>query len=251
MNWMRILLFAVIGFAAQLIDGTLGMAYGVSCRTFLKTVAGLPSAVASAVVHAAEVPTTLVSGLSHLKLKNVDLSLLWRLLLPGIVGGVLGAWFLADVGDALEPVIDLYLIAMGVVILCKALRKQRKERHIGRAIYPLGLAGGFLDATGGGGWGPVVTSTMLAAGHDVKKTVGTVNTAEFLVTVAETTTFVVLLQDFTAYWQTILGLVAGGVLAAPLAAWLCKKIPARPLLFIVGLLIIGLNVYNFLTWLTV
>ena len=251
MNWMRILLFAVIGFAAQLIDGTLGMAYGVSCRTFLKTVAGLPSAVASAVVHAAEVPTTLVSGLSHLKLKNVDLSLLWRLLLPGIVGGVLGAWFLADVGDALEPVIDLYLIAMGVVILCKALRKQRKERHIGRAIYPLGLAGGFLDATGGGGWGPVVTSTMLAAGHDVKKTVGTVNTAEFLVTVAETTTFVVLLQDFTAYWQTILGLVAGGVLAAPLAAWLCKKIPARPLLFIVGLLIIGLNVYNFLTWLPV
>lgn len=103
-NWAELFLFILIGFAAQIIDGTLGMAYGVSCRTFLKTVAGLPTALASAVVHVAEVPTTLVSGLSHLRLRNVDRSLLWRLMLPGVVGGVLGAWFLTSIGDQLEPV---------------------------------------------------------------------------------------------------------------------------------------------------
>ena len=246
---MHFVLYVFIGFAAQCIDGTLGMAYGVSCRTFLKTVAGLPSALASAVVHASEVPTTLVSGISHLKLKNVALDLLWKLLIPGIIGGVLGAWFLSDFGDRLEPFIDVYLIIMGVVIFTKAFRKQReKPRKVGAYVFPLGFAGGFLDATGGGGWGPVVTSTMIATDHDVKKTIGTVNTAEFLVTVAETTTFATLVSDFTSYWQIILGLVVGGVIAAPLAAWLCKKIPVRPLLGIVGALIIGLNVWNLISY---
>lgn len=248
MNWARFALYILIGFAAQIIDGTLGMAYGVSCRTFLKAAAGLPSALASAVVHVAEVPTTLASGLSHLRLKNVDRSLFLPLVIPGVLGGALGAWFLSSVGDALEPVIDAYLIVMGAVILRKAFQKERKERRLGRGIYPLGFAGGFLDATGGGGWGPVVTSTMVAVGHDVKKTIGTVNTAEFLVTVAETTTFVVLLRDFTSYWQIILGLIVGGVCAAPMAAWICKKIPVRPLLAIVGTLIIALNLYNLIAW---
>ena len=251
MNWGKFILFILIGFAAQIIDGTLGMAYGVSCRTFLKTVAGVPSALASAVVHVAEVPTTLASGLSHIRLKNVDKSLFFHLVIPGVIGGVAGAWFLSSAGDALEPFIDAYLIIMGVVIMRKAFRKSQKERHIGKGIYPLGLAGGFLDATGGGGWGPVVTSTMLAVGHDVKKTIGTVNTAEFLVTLAETTTFVVLIRDFTSYWQTILGLVIGGVCAAPLAAWICRKIPVRPLLAIVGILIIALNLYSLLQCLAV
>ena len=251
MNWGKFILFILIGFAAQIIDGTLGMAYGVSCRTFLKTVAGVPSALASAVVHVAEVPTTLASGLSHIRLKNVDKSLFLHLVIPGVIGGVAGAWFLSSAGDALEPFIDTYLIVMGFIILRKAFRKSQKERHIGKGIYPLGLAGGFLDATGGGGWGPVVTSTMLAVGHDVKKTIGTVNTAEFLVTLAETTTFVVLIRDFTSYWQTILGLVIGGVCAAPLAAWICRKIPVRPLLAIVGILIIALNLYSLLQCLAV
>lgn len=248
MNWPRFILYILIGFAAQIIDGTLGMAYGVSCRTFLKTAAGLPPAMASAAVHAAEVPTTLASGLSHWKLRNVDRWLLLRLAAPGVLGGVLGAWFLSSAGDRLEPFIDLYLVVMGAVILRKAFQQEPKERHIGRAVYPLGLAGGFLDATGGGGWGPVVTSTMVAAGHDVKKSIGTVNAAEFLVTVAETTAFAVLLQDFASCSQILLGLVLGGVAAAPLAAWICKKIPVRPLLAIVGILIIGLNVYNFILW---
>ena len=181
----------------------------------------------------------------------MDKSLFFHLAIPGVIGGVAGAWFLSSAGAALAPFIDAYLIIMGVVILRKAFLKSQKERHIGKGIYPLGLAGGFLDATGGGGWGPVVTSTMLAVGHDVKKTIGTVNTAEFLVTLAETTTFVVLIRDFTSYWQTILGLIIGGVCAAPLAAWICKKIPVRPLLAVVGILIIVLNLYSLLHYLAV
>jgi len=149
----------------------------------------------------------------------------------------------------LEPFIDAYLVVMGFVILRKASRKKReKPRRAGAYVFPLGFAGGFLDAAGGGGWGPVVTSTMLASGHDVRKTIGTVNTAEFVVTVAQTTAFLVLLQDFTAYWQTIVGLVAGGMLAAPLAAWICKRCPVRPLLAFVGSLIILLNLYNLIVW---
>lgn len=169
MNWGKFLLFIVIGFAAQIIDGTLGMAYGVSCRTFLKTVAGLPSGARERGRPCGGGPDALASGLSHIKLKNVDKSLFFHLAIPGVIGGVAGAWFLSSAGDALEPFIDAYLIIMGVVILRKAFLKSQKERHIGKGIYPLGLAGGFLDATGGGGWGPVVTSTMLAVGHDVKR----------------------------------------------------------------------------------
>ena len=245
------LLNVAIGFAAQMIDGTLGMAYGVSCRTFLKTAAGLPAAMVSAVVHCSEVFTTLASGISHLKLKNVAMKFLWKLMIPGVVGGVLGAWFLSSIGDVLEPFIDGYLVIMGVVIFLKVFKKARKEpRRLGWLLYPLGLIGGFLDATGGGGWGPVVTSTMLATDHDAKKTIGTVNTAEFVVTVAETTTFVTLISNIASYWPIILGVALGGVAAAPLAAWVCKKAPVKPLLGVVGVLIIGLNVYNFLTWLS-
>lgn len=246
---MKFVLFIIIGFAAQMIDGTMGMAYGVSCRTFLRAVAGLPSALASAVVHCSEIPTTLASGISHWRLRNVSWEICIKLLIPGVIGGILGAYFLSSVGDYLEPFIDAYLLIMGVIILTRAFRKERTTpRKVGAYIYPLGFAGGFLDATGGGGWGPVVTSTMIATGHDVKKTIGSVNTAEFIVTVAETTAFAALMVDFASYWKTILGLVIGGVIAAPIAAVLCKKIPAKPLMVIVGLLIIGLNVYNLIKW---
>lgn len=242
---MQFVLYIIIGFCAQMIDGTMGMAYGVSCRTFLKTAAGLPSAVASAVVHVSEIPTTLASGISHLTLKNVDYKLLLKLMIPGVIGGVIGAYFLSSAGDVLEPFIDGYLIIMGVVIILKAFKKTDKTpRDPGLYVIGLGVAGGFCDAAGGGGWGPIVTSTMVASGHDVKKTIGTVNTAEFIVTVAETTTFAALMVDFQSYLYIILGLVIGGVIAAPIAALLCKKIPVRPLLGIVGALIIGLNTYN-------
>ncbi|MFA6948585.1 MAG: sulfite exporter TauE/SafE family protein [Eubacteriales bacterium] len=242
---MQLIIYIIIGFLAQMIDGTMGMAYGVSCRTFLRSVAGLPPALASAVVHVSEIPTTLVSGISHFAMKNVDKKLLLKLLIPGVVGGVLGAYFLCGAGDVLEPVIDVYLIIMGGIIISKAIRgKHDGDGKIGALVYPLGLAGGFFDAAGGGGWGPIVTSTMVARGGDVKKTIGTVNTAEFIVTIAETTAFAALVGDFTSHMPIILGLVIGGVIAAPFAALLCKKIPVRPLLAAVGTLIAGLNIYN-------
>lgn len=238
-------LYMGIGFVAQCIDGTLGMAYGVSCRTFLKSISGLPAATASAVVHCAEMFTTLASGISHLKLQNVLFDLLWKLVIPGAIGGALGAWFLSSIGEVLEPFINLYLIVMGCVIISKAFHSgERKQRHLGWKLYPLGFMGGFLDATGGGGWGPVVTSTLLASDYDAKKSIGTVNTAEFVVTVAETTTFLVLVENMGSFWPIILGVAIGGVIAAPVAAYLCKKLPTRPLLGGVGALIVGLNLYN-------
>ena len=246
---MEFFLYILIGFAAQVIDGTMGMAYGVSCRSFLRAAAGLPPAVASAVVHCAEIPISLISGISHWKLRNVDRRLLLRLMLPGALGGVFGAWLLTNIGDTLEPLIDVYLVVMGIIILFKALRqRQPRPRQAGAYVYPLGFCGGFLDAVGGGGWGPVVTSTMVATGHDVKKTIGTVNMAEFLVTVAQTTAFAVLMVEFTQYLYIIGGLLIGGMLAAPLAASLCKKLPLRPLMVLIGGLIVILNLYNLLAW---
>ena len=133
---------------------------------------------------------------------------------------------------------------MGLIILRRAFQDKHEEKNIGNSIYPLGFAGGFFDAAGGGGWGPIVTSTMVAMGSDVKKTIGTVNVAEFLVTVAETTTFAVLIKDIYSYTYMILGMIIGGVIAAPLAARLCKKMPTKPLMAMVGLLIIALNLYS-------
>ena len=238
---MKILLFILLGFVAEMIDGTMGMAYGVSSNTFLRT-AGVPSAVSSACVHVAEIFTTLVSGISHLKMKNVHKQLFWKLVVPGAIGGALGAYCLTTFDSStIDLVIDIYLIFMGMLILYKGIRKNQKQREYGNYAYALGFVGGFTDSMGGGGWGPVVTSTLLASGHDTVKTIGTVNTAEFFVTIAETTTFIVMLQDFSSYTMIILGLIIGGVIAAPIGAVLCKKIPTRPMLVMVGILVIVLN----------
>ena len=243
---MGIWVYILLGFAAEMIDGTMGMAYGVSSNTFLRT-AGVPSAISSACVHVSEIFTTLVSGISHLTLKNVHRGLFFRLLIPGILGGAIGAYLLVKFeSPVIDIVIDCYLIVMGFVILSKFFRKNVKEREFGNSAIPLGFVGGFSDALGGGGWGPVVTSTLIAAGHDTRKTIGTVNTAEFFVTVAETTTFVAMLGDFRSYTTIILGLIIGGVAAAPIGAYLCKKIPVKPLLGIVGTLVVLLNVYKLL-----
>ena len=241
---MELVLFIALGFLAEMVDGTAGMAYGVSCNTFLRT-AGVPSAVSSACVHAAEMFTTLASGISHWRMKNVDTHLLKMLLIAGIPGGILGAWVLTSFESAtLDIIIDVYLIAMGIVILYKGIRMVHTERSFGAYAYPLGFAGGFSDALGGGGWGPVVTSTLLASSHEPRRTIGTVNTAEFFVTVAETTTFIVLLDSFTQYWTIVLGLIIGGVIAAPIAAKLCTKIPTRAMLLFVGALVVALNIYK-------
>jgi uncharacterized membrane protein YfcA len=240
-----VLLYAVIGFAAQMIDGCLGMAYGVSSNTFLLSL-GLPPAAASASVHIAEVGTTAVSGISHLLLKNVDRKLILSLVFTGVLGGAAGAYLLSRLDPTyLKPAISLYLLIMGGRILWKAFRRGRDEESEKREYRPaflagLGLVGGFFDAVGGGGWGPIVTTTLIANGEQPRYVIGSVNTSEFFVTVAQAATFITIMG--IEYWRIIIGLLVGGVVAAPLAAWLCKKIPAKALMIVVGVVIIGLSV---------
>jgi uncharacterized membrane protein YfcA len=230
----RILIFIAVGFLAQIIDGALGMAYGVTSTSFLLSI-GISPVAASASVHIAEVFTTAVSGLSHLKLGNIDRALFRRLLLPGVIGGVIGAYILTELpGKAIKPFIAAYLLTMGLRILWKAARKTPtlvvRTRHT-----ILALAGGFCDAVGGGGWGPIVTSTLVANGNEPRYSIGTVNLTEFFVTLAEAIAFIALLR--LVHWQVILGLLIGGVIAAPFAAVLCKRLPARALMWVVGSLI--------------
>ena len=243
MTATEFLLILFVGFLAQLIDGSLGMAYGVSSTTFLTTV-GVPAKVASASVHTAEVFTTLVSGISHWKMKNVDRAVLKRLVFPGVVGGALGAYALVNFpGDLIAPFVTVYLLIMGIFVLIRGIRGVTKTLLKNNKLIPLGLIGGFFDAVGGGGWGPIVTSTMVATGHPPRYTIGSVNTAEFFVTLVQVLTFTIFL-GIGQYWKYILGLAIGGVLAAPLAAHICAKISDKKLLIIVGCLIIVLNVRN-------
>ena len=235
----NIWIFILVGFFAQVIDGTLGMAYGVSCNSFLLTF-GVSPAIASASVHIAELFTTSVSGFSHWKLKNVDKTMFIKLLIPGIIGGAIGAYLLSNFeGGAIKPYINAYLIAMGVVIIVKIFKKQ-KPKHLGGWIYPLGLGGGVLDAVEGGGWGPVVTSTLIASGVEPRYTIGTVNAAEFFVTMAESIMFISFLGLGESVYA-ITGLVIGGIIAAPFGAFLCRRVPMKPLMALVGALVIFLN----------
>lgn len=237
-------IFIVVGFLAQMIDGALGMAYGVSSNTFLLSL-GIPPAAASASVHMAEVVTTGISGFSHWKLGNVNWSLVKRLLIPGVIGGVAGAYLLtAFDGDIIKPYISAYLLIMGLVIIVKAfnMKKEHNENEYhGPKISLLGLVGGFCDAIGGGGWGPVVTTTLVARGKHPRLTIGSVNFSEFFVTFAESVTFVLAL-NFFEYWQIILGLLIGGAIAAPIAAIMAKKLPMKALMIFVGVLIVLLSI---------
>ncbi len=247
---MRIFFITLLaGFAAQMIDGTLGMAYGVSSSTLLRAM-GIPSAMASFCTHVAEIFTTLASGISHVKMKNFSRGLFLRLLIPGMLGGVLGAYVLTSVDDRIiSPVISAYLIIMGIVIFSKIFSKKEKEpRKVGIGVYPLALVGGFSDSLGGGGWGPVVTSTLVASDHEVRETIGSVNAAEFFVTLAESAAFSLTIgSGLRDYLPAVLGLLAGGLAASPVAAVLCRKLPLKPLLASVGLLIIGINAWKLWT----
>ena len=226
--------FVAVGFAAQMIDGALGMAYGVSSTALLLSF-GLPPARASAAVHTAEVVVSGVSGLSHLRFGNVDRALFRRLVLPGVAGGVVGAYVLSELpGERLRPFVAAYLLAMGLYICWRALRRVERAA-LTRRVVPLGLVGGFFDAIGGGGWGPIVTTHLVANGHEPRMAIGSVNLAEFFVTVAQAATFFVMLG--IVHWPVIAGLVTGGVLAAPLAALVCRRLPARATMLLVGLLI--------------
>ncbi len=232
--------FIIVGFLAQLIDGALGMAYGVSSNTFLLSL-GLPPAAASASVHVSEIFTTAVSGLFHLRFGNVRKDLFLKLLIPGVIGGAAGAYLLSNIdGNVIKPYINGYLLIMGLVILRKALVKNGKEKHITNWVSPLGLIGGFFDAIGGGGWGPIVTTTLVARGNSPRKTIGSVNSSEFFVTLAESIVFILTLGLMN--WQVILGLLIGGVVAAPVAAYLTNKLPTRLLMGMVGVLISFLSI---------
>ncbi|MGC4405341.1 sulfite exporter TauE/SafE family protein [Methyloversatilis sp. MC4-4] len=233
---------AAVGFIAQSIDGALGMAYGISATTFLLGTGASP-AVASASVHIAEIFTTGLSGLSHLRLGNVDRKLMLKLLIPGVIGGVLGALVVTKFdGAALKPWISGYLLVMGIYVLAKAWRHRRKPAQEPKHVAKLALFGGFVDAAGGGGWGPVVTTSLVGAGQDPRRTIGSVNFAEFFIAIASAGAFVIFID--AAPWATVAGLVAGGMFAAPLAAFLCRALPARALLVLVGTLISGLSAFN-------
>lgn len=232
-----------MGFLAQLVDGSLGMGYGVSSTTFLLGL-GLPPAMASAAVHTSEVFASAASGLAHVRFGNVEKSLVWRLAVPGVLGGVLGATLLARLPpERVRPVVTVYLLLMGLAILLRAFRPGR-EAPTRIPLVPLGLVGGFCDAVGGGGWGPIVTTTLVARGNDVRTTVGSVNTAEFFVTVAQAASFLVLLGLTPG--RALVGLVLGSVAAAPIAAHLCRILPRRAMTIGVGVLIVGLSVRTLL-----
>ena len=208
---LNILIYVLVGFVAQMIDGALGMAYGVSSNTFLLSL-GIPPAAASASVHMAEVVTTGVSGFSHWRLGNVDWKLVKRLLIPGVLGGIAGAYILTSIdGNIIKPWIAAYLLFMGGLIIYKAYtvtpRKKPDEYH-GPMVSLLGILGGFWDAIGGGGWGPVVTSTLVARGKFPRTTIGSVNFSEFFVTFSQSVVFVLTLS-LADYWQIILGLLLG------------------------------------------
>ncbi|MCQ1849907.1 sulfite exporter TauE/SafE family protein [Neorhizobium galegae] len=231
------LIFVAIGFFAQIIDGALGMAFGVLTTTSLLAV-GVAPAAASAMTHVTECFTTAASGASHLYNRNVDWRLVARLAPAGMVGGTIGAFVLSNIdGKAIEPFVSVYLIVVGLFILYKAFQP-KFPRDVRDWIVPfVGGAGGLLDAMGGGGWGPIVTSSLLGRGHDPKKVIGSTNLTEFAVTTVISATFIVALG-----WSELssaLGLILGGILAAPIGAFIVRHLPVKPLMIAVSVIIIG------------
>jgi uncharacterized membrane protein YfcA len=239
---LELLPFVAAGMAAQIIDGALGMAFGVISNTLLISL-GVAPAAASAGVHTVETFTTCVSGLSHIAHRNVDWKLLARLALPGIAGAALGAYVLTQIDAATaKPFVLAYLAIIGLFLTWRGVRYPPHHKPP-RIVEPLGLAGGFLDAAGGGGWGPVVTGNLLAQGAEPRRTIGTVNSAEFLVTLTSAITFVAAL-GWAAFTTATLGLLIGGIVAAPFGAWLVKRISPKPLLVMVGILLTLTSAYG-------
>lgn len=236
-----ILLYIAAGFLAQVVDGAMGMAYGVTASSLLLGM-GLPPAIVSSTVHAAECFTTGASALSHRHFGNIDMKLFRRLVIPGVIGAVIGAYVLSSLpGEVIKPYVTAYLLCLGVMIVARSFRDIH-FRHVETHLTPLGFIGALADTIGGGGWGPIVTTNLLFRGNEPARTIGSVNAAEFFVTTAASVVFFMTMGF--AHWVVIVGLAAGGVLAAPLAAWTCRKIPPKPLMFVVGTLVIGLSLFN-------
>ena len=243
----KIVLLAIIGLLAQLVDGSLGMAYGVTSTTMLLVIGASP-ATASATVHLAEIGTTLASGLSHWRFGNVDWRVVVRVGVPGAVGAFVGATVLSSLSaDAAAPVISVLLLLLGVYVLLRSAVARFDERSLHRPLRrrflaPLGLVAGFVDATGGGGWGPVGTPALLASGRlEPRKVIGSVDTSEFLVSVAASAGFLLGLGTQGIAWTWALGLLVGGVVAAPIAAWLVRLAPPHILGTAVGVVIVLTN----------
>ena len=235
--------FIAVGFAAQLVDGALGMAFGVISNTLLVGVMGVPPALASQRVHLVECFTTATSGISHLLHGNIDKKLFFQLLIPGVIGGILGAYVLTSIDAAvIKPFVLLYLSGIGLYILWRGLFYPPKIKEA-KVIAPLGLFGGFLDAAGGGGWGPVVTSNLLIQGADPRKVVGTVNSVEFFLTLTVSAVFIYHLGIADLAGAT-LGLLIGGLLASPLGAWAAKHFPAKQMLILVGVVLTLTSAYG-------
>ena len=233
----EILYYIAGGFIAQMIDGALGMAYGVTATTFLLSV-GITPAAASASVHASEVFTSGVSGYMHLKFGNVNSKLFKTLVIPGIIGAIIGAYVLSSLEEYstyIKPIVSIYTLFLGVIIIRKALIKRMEKRQLKRVGF-LALFGGYLDSIGGGGWGPIVSSTLIASGRHPKYTIGSVNLTEFFVSLASSITFFTVIG--LGYWQVIIGLILGGVVAAPIAAKLANKLPVKSMMILVGMVII-------------
>ena len=235
--------FLLAGFIAQMIDGALGMAYGVTATTFLLTL-GVPASAASASVHSSEIFTSGVSGYMHLKFGNVNSKLFKIVLIPGIVGAFLGAYVLVSLESYVQyikPVVAIYTAFLGILILRKALNK-RTERKTFKPIGWLALFGGTMDSIGGGGWGPIVSSTLIASGRHPKYTIGSVNLAEFFVSLTSSITFITLIG--LTHWQVIVGLVLGGMIAAPIAAKLSGRLPIKTMMIMVGIVVIIVSLRN-------
>jgi uncharacterized membrane protein YfcA len=235
--------YIAVGFAAQLVDGALGMAFGVISNSLMVGVLGVSPALASQRVHIVECFTTATSGISHLLHGNIDKSLFFRLLLPGMVGGVLGAYVLTSVdANIIKPLVLAYLVGIGFYLLWRGLiyppQHQRPKR-----VLPLGLIGGFLDAAGGGGWGPVVTSNLLVQGAEPRKVVGTVSAVEFFLTVTISAAFIFQL-GFADLAGATLGFLIGGVAAAPIGAFAAKHFSTKWMLVMVGVVLIITSAYG-------
>lgn len=233
------LFYAGVGLAAQLVDGTLGMAYGITSTSSLLAL-GVPPAVSSASVHVAEMFTTGASAISHYKFGNINKKLFKSLVIPGVIGAVTGAYLLSDFidGNIIKPFVAAYMVILGIVIIRKALQKnivKNKTKRLG----VLAIFGGFMDSVGGGGWGPIVTSSLLGKGRDPRYTIGSVNAAEFAISLASGITF--LIFEGINSWQVVLGLILGGVIASPLGAFMVNRVKRKPLMILVGVIVILLS----------
>lgn len=246
----QLLLLAIVGLGAQLVDGSLGMAYGVTSTTLLLAIGTNPAA-ASATVHLAEIGTTLVSGMSHWRFANVDWGVVWKIGIPGAIGAFAGATFLSSLSslstETAAPLMAIILLALGAYVLLRFTLAGLPKGHLGkplrkRFLTPLGALAGFVDSTGGGGWGPVGTPAILASGRlEPRKTIGSIDTSEFLVAVAASIGFIVGIGSEGVNYSWVVALLIGGIVAAPIAAWLVRHIPPRVLGSLAGGLIILTN----------